>query len=155
MTVEEAREFFKAEGKIVRALSPLREVGLGYLRLGQSTTTLSGGEAQRLKLAAHLAQMRDGKGKLFIFDEPTTGLHPADLSRLAIIFQEMVGRGCSLIVIEHNMDLIAAADWVIDMGPEGGDRGGEIVAQGTLDDVMESAGSITGKYLRERFGERD
>jgi excinuclease ABC subunit A len=152
LTVEEAARFFKAAPKVIRALGPLREVGLGYLRLGQSTMTLSGGEAQRLKLAGHLATMReDGKGKLFVFDEPTTGLHPADLKKLLEIFQGMVERGCSLIVIEHNLDLVASADWIIDMGPDGGDLGGQVVVQGPPERVMASPESITGKYLAGRF----
>ncbi len=151
LTVDQARDFFRAQPRIMKALQPLREVGLGYLRLGQSTTTLSGGEAQRLKLAAHLAQMRDGRGRLYIFDEPTTGLHPADLKKLLVIFQEMVQRGCSLVIVEHNPDLIAAADWVIDMGPDGGDLGGRVVAQGTLEKIMACADSITGQHLKRRF----
>ncbi|MEN6626977.1 MAG: excinuclease ABC subunit UvrA [Candidatus Sumerlaeia bacterium] len=151
MTVDQARDFFRLHPKIVKALQPLRDVGLGYLRLGQSTTTLSGGEAQRLKLAAHLAQMRDGRGKLYIFDEPTTGLHPADLKKLVDIFQEMVQRGCSLVIVEHNLDLIAAADWVIDLGPDGGDLGGRIVAEGPLEKIMETPASITGEHLKKRF----
>jgi excinuclease ABC subunit A len=151
LTVEEAARFFKAAPKVVRALGPLREVGLGYLRLGQSTTTLSGGEAQRLKLAGHLATMRDGAGRLFVFDEPTTGLHPADLKKLLLIFQDMVERGCSLIVIEHNLDLIAAADYIIDLGPEGGDLGGQIVAKGSLAKIAASPDSLTARYLKQRF----
>jgi excinuclease ABC subunit A len=153
LTVDEAATFFKGEDKAVRALRPLREVGLGYLRLGQSTATLSGGEAQRLKLAGHLTRIREGDGLVFIFDEPTTGLHPADLKRLLTIFHEMADRGCTLIVIEHNLDLIAAADTIIELGPEGGERGGEIVASGTLKDLLRSDHSPTGHYLRERFGE--
>jgi excinuclease ABC subunit A len=152
LTVDEATRFFKPAPKVVRSLGPLREVGLGYLRLGQSTRTLSGGEAQRLKLAGRLATMREGAGQLFIFDEPTTGLHPADLKKLLTIFQSMVDRGCSLIVIEHNLDLIAAADHIIDLGPEGGDMGGKIVAQGPPEKIMISAASLTGQYLNQRFG---
>jgi excinuclease ABC subunit A len=152
MTVDEATAFFKGEDKVVKALRPLRDVGLGYLRLGQSTSTLSGGEAQRLKLAAHLASIRDGEGLVFIFDEPTTGLHPADLKRLLGIFHEMADRGCTLIVIEHNLDLIASADTLIELGPEGGDGGGRIVAEGTLRDLVTSDASLTGRYLKERFG---
>lgn len=154
LTVEEAATFFKGEDKVVRALRPLRDVGLGYLRLGQSTATLSGGEAQRLKLAGHLARIREGQGLVFIFDEPTTGLHPADLKRLLTIFHEMADRGCTLIVIEHNMDLIASADTLIELGPEGGDRGGKIVAAGTLRDLVRNPNSLTGRYLKERFGDR-
>jgi len=154
LTVEEAATFFKGEDKVVRALRPLREVGLGYLRLGQSTATLSGGEAQRLKLAGHLARIREGEGLVFIFDEPTTGLHPADLKRLLTIFHEMADRGCTLIVIEHNLDLIASADTLIELGPEGGERGGEIIAKGTLRDLVRNPASLSGRYLHERFGDR-
>ena len=153
MTVDQAAEFFASEATVVRALKPLRNVGLGYLRLGQSTSTLSGGEAQRLKLAAHLAKMRDGAGLVFAFDEPTTGLHPADLTRLLEILHELVDRGCSVLVIEHNLDLIATADYVIDLGPDGGDEGGEIVAKGSLEEIIAEPASLTGKYLKERFGE--
>lgn len=153
MTVTEAGEFFADHAKVVRALRPLREVGLGYLRLGQSTSTLSGGEAQRLKLAAHLATIRDGAGKLFVFDEPTTGLHAADLERLLAILHQLIERGCSLIVIEHNLDLIASADYVIDLGPDGGDRGGRIVARGPLGKIMAETTSLTGQYLKKRFGD--
>ncbi len=151
LTVDEAAEFFRPEPKIVKALRPLRDVGLGYIRLGQNTTTLSGGEAQRLKLAAHLAVMREGRGRLFVFDEPTTGLHPEDLRVLLRIFQQMVDRGCALIVIEHNLDVIAAADWIIDLGPEGGDLGGHLIAQGPPEKIIADTDSLTGRYLRERF----
>jgi excinuclease ABC subunit A len=152
LTVDEAAEFFSAEPAVLRSLKPLREVGLGYLRLGQSTATLSGGEAQRLKLAGHLGRIREGEGLVFIFDEPTTGLHPADLKRLLGIFHEMADRGCTLIVIEHNLDLIASADTLIELGPEGGDRGGEILAQGSLRDLLRNDRSPTAHYLRDRFG---
>ncbi len=152
MTAEEAGEFFASQDKIVRSLKPLRDVGLGYLRLGQNTTTLSGGEAQRLKLAGQLAKMREGTGLLFIFDEPTTGLHAADLVRLLDVFHRLVDRGCSLIVVEHNLDLIASADYILDLGPDGGDRGGEIVAQGSVKDFINSPASLTGQYLKSRFG---
>ena len=152
MTVDHASAFFAGNKKIIAALEPLREVGLGYLRLGQSTTTLSGGEAQRLKLAGHLTTMRgDGRGKVFVFDEPTTGLHPQDLVRLLAIFQAMVERGCTLIVIEHNPDLIAAADWIIDLGPEGGDLGGRIIAEGPPAKIIKAKESLTGIYLARRF----
>jgi excinuclease ABC subunit A len=153
VTIEQAFEFFAGRETVQRALAPLRRVGLGYLQLGQNTSTLSGGEAQRLKLAAHLARIRQGAGLLFIFDEPTTGLHPADLERLLDIFHELVERGCSLIVVEHNLDLIASADYLIDMGPEGGDAGGRIVAEGPLEKAIRSTDSITAQYLRDRFGD--
>jgi excinuclease ABC subunit A len=120
---------------------------LSYLRLGQSATTLSGGEAQRVKLAAHLS-LASCAGTLFIFDEPTTGLHFDDISKLLAALQRLIENGGSLIIIEHNLDVIKAADWVIDLGPEGGARGGEVVATGTPEDVSRVAASHTGRYLR-------
>src|SRR6185437_16101404 len=125
----------------------LDDVGLGYLRLGQSATTLSGGEAQRVKLAAHLASASCA-GTLFICDEPTTGLHFDDISKLLASFQRLIENGGSLLVIEHNLDVIQAADWVIDLGPDGGWRGGAIVAAGTPEEVAAAEGSYTGQYLR-------
>ncbi len=122
-------EFFRGAPRLVAKLKVLAEVGLGYLRLGQSATTLSGGEAQRVKLAAHLAQA-SCEGTLFIFDEPTTGLHFDDIAKLLAAFQRLIENGGSLLVIEHNLDVIKAADWVIDLGPEGGDRGGYVVGAG-------------------------
>ncbi|MBI3735907.1 ATP-binding cassette domain-containing protein [Candidatus Sumerlaeota bacterium] len=151
LTADDAAQFFAGEKKIVRSLKPILDVGLGYLRLGQNTTTLSGGEAQRLKLAGHLAKMREGEGLLFIFDEPTTGLHAEDVVRLLGVFHQLVDRGCSLIVVEHNLDLIASADYVIDLGPDGGDKGGDIVAQGTIKDLIGSRESLTGRHMTERF----
>jgi len=124
----------------------LSDVGLGYLRLGQSATTLSGGEAQRVKLAAHLAQA-SCEGTLYIFDEPTTGLHFDDIAKLLAAFQRLIENGGSLLVIEHNLDVIRAADWVIDLGPEGGERGGYVVAKGTPEQIAKVEGSWTGKYL--------
>jgi excinuclease ABC subunit A len=121
-------------------------VGLGYLRLGQSATTLSGGEAQRVKLAAHLGQA-SSSGTLFIFDEPTTGLHFEDIAKLMASFNRLIEAGGSLLVIEHNLEVIKAADWVIDLGPEGGSRGGEVVVVGTPEDVAECSRSWTGRYL--------
>ena len=120
--------------------------GLGYLRLGQSATTLSGGEAQRVKLAAHLAQS-SCKDTLFIFDEPTTGLHFDDISKLLDSFQRLIQSGGSILIIEHNMDVIRCADWVIDLGPEGGAQGGRLVAAGTPEQIAECPGSYTGHYL--------
>ena len=152
LTVDEASEFFSSQPRIVRALRPLQDVGLGYLRLGQNSSTLSGGEAQRLKIAGHLLKIREGEGLVFIFDEPTTGLHPADLERLLGIFHRLVDRGCSLIVIEHNLDLIVSCDYIIDLGPGGGDEGGHVVAKGTLREIVAEPSSITGHYLKERFG---
>ena len=123
-------------------------MGLGYLRLGQSATTLSGGEAQRVKLAAHLAQTTS-EGTLYIFDEPTTGLHFDDIAKLLDAFERLLRAGASILIIEHNMEVVRRADWVIDLGPEGGDAGGYLVAQGTPEHIATVAGSYTGKYLRQ------
>jgi excinuclease ABC subunit A len=148
MTVETAMRFFADRRPIVRRLAALRAVGLDYLKLGQSTATLSGGEAQRLKLASFLtANPRNESARLFLFDEPTTGLHASDVRQLLRTFRDLIDRGHSVVVIEHNLDMIAAADWVIDLGPEGGDGGGEVVATGTPEDLAEDARSITGRYL--------
>jgi excinuclease ABC subunit A len=148
MTIREALLFFKDVGKLVSRLKVLDAVGLGYLRLGQSATTLSGGEAQRVKLASHLAQKTTAK-TLFIFDEPTTGLHFDDINKLLAAFRALIDSGGSLLVIEHNMDVIKTADHIIDLGPEGGIGGGEIVATGMPEKVAEVEGSFTGKYLKE------
>ncbi len=147
LTVREAMEFFHAAPRLVQKLKVLDDVGLGYLRLGQSATTLSGGEAQRVKLAAHLSTASCA-GTLFICDEPTTGLHFDDISKLLIALQRLIDNGGSLIVIEHNLDVIKAADWVIDLGPEGGAGGGRVVAAGPPEAVAAVAESYTGKYLR-------
>ena len=147
LTVREAMDIFRATPRLVRKLKVLDDVGLGYLRLGQSATTLSGGEAQRVKLAAHLA-MANCEGTLFIFDEPTTGLHFDDISKLLSAFRRLIENGGSLIVIEHNLDVIKAADWVIDLGPEGGARGGYVVAAGTPETIAKAEASYTGRYLR-------
>jgi len=147
LTVREAMELFHATPRLVHRLKVLDDVGLGYLRLGQSATTLSGGEAQRVKLAAHLA-LASCERTLFIFDEPTTGLHFDDIAKLLNAFQRLIENGGSLIVIEHNLDVIRAADWVIDLGPEGGARGGSVVIAGTPETVASTAGSHTGRYLR-------
>jgi excinuclease ABC subunit A len=152
MTVEEALTFFADHPKIVSKLQILKEVGLGYLTLGQSTNTLSGGESQRLKLAQHIGQASSGKN-LFIFDEPTTGLHLSDIELLLKTFDRLLSQGHSLIVIEHNLDLIRCADYIIDLGPEGGDAGGRIVAEGPLEVILSSPQSYTGKFLRQRFSE--
>ena len=146
LTVAEAITFFHDTPRLVSKLKLLDEVGLGYLRLGQSATTLSGGEAQRVKLAAHLAQATN-EGTLFICDEPTTGLHFDDITKLLAAFERLIDNGGSLLVIEHNMDVIRAADWVIDMGPEGGEAGGRIVAEGTPETIAGS-GSHTARFLR-------
>ena len=151
MTVREALTFFKDAAKITSRLKVLEAVGLGYLRLGQSATTLSGGEAQRVKLASHLAQKTTAK-TLFIFDEPTTGLHFDDINKLLAAFRALIDSGGSLLVIEHNMDVIKTADHVIDLGPEGGIGGGEIVATGTPEQVAKVQGSFTARYLKEALG---
>ena len=148
MTVREAILFFKDVKKLVTRLKMLEAVGLAYLRLGQSATTLSGGEAQRVKLAAHLAQKTKSK-TLFIFDEPTTGLHFDDINKLLTAFRALIDNGGSLVVIEHNLDVIKTADHIIDLGPEGGVGGGEVVAVGTPEEVAKVEGSFTGKYLKE------
>ncbi len=150
LTIREAILFFKDVAKLTTKLKVLESVGLGYLRLGQSATTLSGGEAQRVKLASHLAQKTTSK-TLFIFDEPTTGLHFDDINKLLTAFRALIDSGGSLLVIEHNMDVIKTADWIIDIGPEGGIGGGEIVATGTPEDLAKVKGSFTGKYLKEMF----
>jgi excinuclease ABC subunit A len=147
MTVTEACELFADHPEILRSLAPLREVGLGYMKLGQPVPTLSGGEAQRLKLAGHLAQTTN-KRTLFLFDEPTTGLHFDDIATLLKAFEELLARGHSLVIIEHNLDVIRAADWLIDLGPEGGDAGGEVVCAGTPEHVAKCKRSHTGKALR-------
>ncbi len=126
----------------------LNDVGLGYLRLGQSATTLSGGEAQRVKLAAHLAQPTS-QGTLYIFDEPTTGLHFDDIAKLLDAFERLLRSGASILIIEHNLEVIRRADWVIDLGPEGGERGGRIVAEGTPEQIAQVADSYTGQYLKK------
>jgi excinuclease ABC subunit A len=148
LTVKEALSFFSESKRLVSRLKVLADVGLGYLRLGQSATTLSGGEAQRVKLASHLAQATCS-GTLFIFDEPTTGLHFDDIAKLLGAFQRLIENGGSILIIEHNLDVIRSADWVIDLGPEGGDRGGEIVAQGTPEKIAAARNSYTGRYLKE------
>jgi excinuclease ABC subunit A len=147
LTVREALSFFSDVPKLVQRLKPLSDVGLGYLRLGQSATTLSGGEAQRVKLAAHLTQA-SSKGTLYIFDEPTTGLHFDDIKKLLDAFEKLVQAGASLLIIEHNMDVIRASDWIIDLGPEGGDGGGRVVVEGTPEIVAECDASYTGRFLR-------
>jgi excinuclease ABC subunit A len=148
MTVREALLFFANVPKITKKLKVLDDVGLGYLRLGQSATTLSGGEAQRIKLASYLARETSEK-TLFIFDEPTTGLHFDDINKLLGAFRRLIEAGGSVLIIEHNLDVIKSADWVIDLGPEGGDRGGYIVAIGSPEQVAENSASITGEYLKK------
>ena len=164
MSIEEALEFFSEENnlnkKIRERIQPLADLGLGYLKMGQSSSTLSGGEAQRVKLASFLAignQTTRSKTKsvdptLFIFDEPTTGLHFHDIAKLIIAFNALIKLGHSIVVIEHNMDVIKNADWIIDLGPEGGKKGGEVIFEGTPEDLIKSKSSFTGKFLKEKLG---
>ncbi|MFC7580479.1 excinuclease ABC subunit UvrA [Schaalia naturae] len=153
MPIVEAAEFFGSIPRIARHLNTLVEVGLGYVRLGQAATTLSGGEAQRVKLASELQRRSSGR-TVYVLDEPTTGLHTEDIRKLLLVLQSLVDKGNTVIVIEHNLDVIKSADWVIDMGPEGGSGGGQVIAEGTPEEVAESPESFTGEYLRTVF-ERD
>ncbi len=152
MTVSEAIDFFteNKQKSIVKKLQPLEEVGLGYIKMGQSSSTLSGGENQRVKLAYFIGQEKV-EPTLFIFDEPTTGLHFHDIKKLLRAFDALIERGHSIIVIEHNMDVIKCADYIIDLGPEGGDKGGTIVCCGTPEEVAKCKESVTGQYLREKL----
>jgi excinuclease ABC subunit A len=147
MTVSEACEFFKAIPRISRKLDTIHEVGLDYIRMGQPATTLSGGEAQRMKLAAELSKRSTGR-TLYILDEPTTGLHFYDVEKLLTVLNKLVDSGNTILVIEHNLDVIKTADYLIDMGPEGGEGGGQVVATGTPEEVAKS-GSLTGLFLRK------
>jgi len=146
MTVKEALAFFSNVPKLTGKIRVLDEVGLGYLRLGQSATTLSGGEAQRVRLAAHLAHPMS-ENTLFIFDEPTTGLHFDDISKLLAAFRRLIETGATVLIIEHNMDVLKTADWIIDLGPEGGDAGGYVVGVGPPEILLKNALSFTGKHL--------
>ncbi|BAD39152.1 excinuclease ABC subunit UvrA [Symbiobacterium thermophilum] len=150
MTVDEAVEFFRPLPRIYRKMQTLQDVGLGYIRLGQPATTLSGGEAQRVKLATELSRRATGR-TIYILDEPTTGLHTADVHRLLDVLQRLVDAGNTVLVIEHNLDVIKQADWIIDLGPEGGDRGGRVVAEGTPEEVCENPGSYTGIFLKRHM----
>src|SRR6185436_7234714 len=152
MSVEEALEFFKNIPKIKRRLQTLHDVGLDYLRLGQPATQLSGGEAQRVKLASELSKVATGS-TLYILDEPTTGLHFADVQRLLDVLGKLVDMGNTVVVIEHNLDVIKTADWIVDLGPEGGDAGGELVVAGTPEEVAAAEESYTGQFLRDIVGE--
>ena len=147
MTVEEAMPFFANHERIRRKLEIMNDVGLGYVKLGQSATTLSGGEAQRIKLSTELSR-RDTGRTLYVLDEPTTGLHTDDVKRLLAILNKLVDGGSSVIVIEHNLNVIKTADYIIDLGPEGGDEGGTVVAAGTPEQVALCEQSYTGQYLR-------
>ena len=148
MTVDEGIEFFQSQPKIARKLQTLADVGLGYIQIGQSATTLSGGEAQRVKLATELSKRSTGK-TIYILDEPTTGLHTADVHRLVNVLSKLVDKGNTVVVIEHNLDVIKTADHIIDLGPEGGKNGGTIVATGTPEDIAACENSYTGKYLKK------
>ena len=159
LTIDEAIAFFESaqpasssERKIVSKLKPLSEVGLGYIQLGQSSSTLSGGEAQRIKLASFLGMGQNNSGpQLFIFDEPTTGLHFHDINRLLGAFNALIRQGHSIIVIEHNAEIIKSADWIIDLGPEGGEMGGYLLFEGTPEDLAKRKDSSTGKFLKPKL----
>ena len=153
MTVEEALKFFENLPNIVPKIQALYDVGLGYIKLGQSATELSGGEAQRVKLATELAKKSTGK-TIYILDEPTTGLHSYDVKKLINILQRLVMSGNTAIVIEHNLDVIKSVDYIIDLGPEGGDKGGEVVTSGTPEEVAKVKESYTGIYLNKMLGLR-
>ena len=153
MSVKEALEFFKNHKKIKDKLQVLYDVGLGYIELGQSATTLSGGEAQRVKLASELQKKPTGK-TMFVLDEPTTGLHMDDVLKLIRIIDRIVDNGDTVVVIEHNLDVIKCADHIIDLGPNGGDDGGQIIAEGTPEEVMNVERSYTGQYLKKVLGEK-
>ncbi len=148
MTVAEGADFFKAVPSVRNTLETLQRVGLGYIKIGQQATTLSGGEAQRVKLSKELSRRSTGR-TLYLLDEPTTGLHFHDVKKLLEVLHELVEQGNSVVVIEHNLEVIKTADWIIDLGPEGGDGGGEIVACGTPEDVAREPRSYTGHYLKD------
>jgi excinuclease ABC subunit A len=147
MTVEEAADFFKAVPRVRETFKTLHRVGLDYIHVGQQATTLSGGEAQRVKLAKELSKRATGR-TLYILDEPTTGLHFHDVAKLLEVLHELVDTGNTVVVIEHNLEVIKTADWIIDLGPEGGDGGGEIVAAGTPEDIVREKRSYTGQFLK-------
>jgi len=150
MTVEDALVFFKAIPKISQKLQTLMDVGLSYITLGQNATTLSGGEAQRVKLSKELSKSDTGQ-TLYILDEPTTGLHFHDINQLLSVITRLRDRNNTIVIIEHNLDVIKTADWVVDLGPEGGDKGGEIIAVGTPEDVCQSEKSFTAHYLKQHL----
>jgi excinuclease ABC subunit A len=153
MTVEEAQDFFKAVPSIREKMDALMRVGLGYVKVGQQATTLSGGEAQRVKLSKELSKRSTGR-TLYILDEPTTGLHFEDVKKLLEVLHELVDAGNTVVVIEHNLDVIKTADWILDIGPEGGDGGGTLVATGTPEDVADVGASHTGRYLKDMLNAR-
>ena len=153
MTVAESMEFFKPIPSIRSKLETLQNVGLGYIHLGQAATTLSGGEAQRIKLSKELSKRSTGK-TLYILDEPTTGLHQHDVKKLLAVLDKLVDHGNTIVVIEHNLDVIKTADWIIDLGPEGGEKGGKIIASGTPEEVSNTKESYTGEYLKKILTKR-
>ena len=154
MSIEEATEFFANVPRIHRRLQTLRDVGLGYVKLGQPATTLSGGEAQRVKLASELSKVATGR-TLYILDEPTTGLHFADIEKLLEVLQRLVDQGNTVVVIEHNLDVVKSADYIVDLGPEGGEEGGRVIATGTPEELAELAdGSYTGQFLQRVLNRR-
>jgi excinuclease ABC subunit A len=153
MTIDEAVEFFAAVPSIREKFLTLQRVGLGYVKVGQPATTLSGGEAQRVKLSKELSRRATGR-TLYMLDEPTTGLHFHDIAKLLEVLHELVDNGNTVVVIEHNLEVIKTADWVIDMGPEGGDGGGEVVGVGTPEDIVENKKSYTGQFLKEVLARR-
>jgi excinuclease ABC subunit A len=152
LSIEEAADFFRDERLIRHKLGTLNDLGLGYLQLGHPATKLSGGEAQRIKLGHQLAKIKRGQHKLYLLDEPTTGLHLADIQKLLDSLNRLVDAGHSVLIIEHHLDVIKTADHIIDLGPEGGHRGGAIVASGTPEEVARTPGSHTGRYLAELLG---
>ena len=154
MTVEEALTFFENVPKIQRKIQTLYDVGLGYVKLGQPSTTLSGGEAQRVKLATELSRRHTGK-TIYILDEPTTGLHMADVHKLTEVLEALVEAGNTVVVIEHNLDVIKIADYIVDLGPEGGDKGGFVVAAGTPEQIAQVPQSYTGQYLAPLLGQQE
>jgi excinuclease ABC subunit A len=150
MTVDQALEIFSAFPHMMNKLKLLQEVGLGYIKVGQPGTTLSGGEAQRVKLAKELSRRATGC-TLYVLDEPSVGLHAADVHKLIEVLQRLVDAGNSVLIIEHNLEIIKVADWIIDLGPEGGDRGGELIAEGTPEQVVSARGSYTGAFLKSHL----
>ena len=153
MSVEDAADFFKAVPAVRDKMETLKRVGLGYIKVGQQANTLSGGEAQRIKLSKELAKRATGR-TLYILDEPTTGLHFHDVAKLLEVLHELVDNGNTVVVIEHNLEVIKTADWIIDLGPEGGDNGGEIVATGTPENIAKVKRSYTGQFLQQMFKRR-
>ena len=150
LSIDEAILFFKNHNTIKRKLRTLIDVGLGYIKLGQQATTLSGGESQRVKLSKELSKVYTGR-TLYILDEPTTGLHFQDIQLLLNVLHNLVDKGNTVVIIEHNLDVIKTADWIIDLGPKGGDEGGHIVAEGEIDDIIKNQKSFTGKFLKQHI----